>query len=645
MAQRKILRNYWSFFLNVPPRLTMGGVTQGVNFKILKQLLSPDVIDGGEAYEFNWVGKKKAIVEANKPIRKTLRPCKEKSKNWDTTENIYIEGDNLEALKLLQESYLGKVKMIYIDPPYNTGSDFIYKDDFSKDKEEYQQEQGLFDEEENKLVQNTETNGRFHSDWCSMIYSRLLLARNLLQEDGLILIYMDEHEIINLPKICDEIFGASNNLGTIIWDKRNPKGDAHSIAYQHENILFYAKNKEVYKKRCVMQRHKKNAETILSKAKQLFFKQSLTYTLEQINKDFSKWISNSDKFTGGEKAYCHIDDNGDVYREVSMAWPNKTKAPDNYFIPLIHPVTHKPCPIPNRGWRNPPDTMQKLLKDNQILFGNDETTIPNRKYLLKDNMDENIPSILYYGGSDTALLESLGIPFDTPKVVDICAEHIASLTKDNDLILDFFSGSATIAHAVMQVNQTKRTKRKFIMVQIPEQCNPKFITNNSKFKTICDIGEERIRRAGEKIKADNPLTTQDLDVGFRVFKVDESNMKDVYYSAEEFTQESLSDMASNIKEDRSSLDLLFGCIVDWGVSLSEKYTSETIEGCTIHNYGDGDLLACFDENIPEAVFYAMARKQPHRVVFRDSCFQDSPAKINVTEVFKLLSPDTTIKVI
>ena len=319
---------------------------RAVNFELLKQMLSPDVVDGDEAYEFTWVGKKAAIVKANKPIRKTLRPCVAESKDWDTTENLYIEGDNLEVLKLLQESYLGKVKMIYIDPPYNTGNDFIYADDFMRSQEEENEQMGMYDEDENRLFKNTDTNGRFHSDWCSMIYSRLMLARNLLSDTGVIVINMDENEITNLQKICAEVFGASNDLGTIIWDKRNPKGDAQGVSYQHEYILVYAKNKYAFTSQCKMQRPKKNAAAILKKASQLFSKLSTSYTLSDINRDFSTWVRTQTDFSGGEKAYNRIDENGDVYRPVSMAWPNKKKAPDDYFIPLIHPVTGKECPIP-----------------------------------------------------------------------------------------------------------------------------------------------------------------------------------------------------------------------------------------------------------------------------------------------------------
>lgn len=622
-----------------------GKPKKAVNFELLKQMLSDEVIDGDEAYEFTWVGKKASIVEANKPIRKTLRPCKEESVNWDTTENLYIEGDNLEVLKLLQESYLGKVKMIYIDPPYNTGHDFVYPDSFIMDNEDYNEGTGYFDEDGNVNYsrENGVSAGKYHSDWCSMLYSRLVLARNLLSDEGVILINMDEHEIANLQKICSEVFGEANDLGTIVWDKRNPKGDAQGISYQHEYIVLYAKNKVIFTQNCKVQRPKKNAAAILKKASQLMSKRSLTYTLDDINADFAAWMRDQSGFSGGEKAYNKIDENGDVYRPVSMAWPNKKKAPDDYFIPLIHPVTKKPCPVPDRGWRNPSSTMQKMMAEGRILFGKDETTIPNSKYLLKDNMYENIPSLLYYGGSDTDLLQQMGIPFDTPKVVDICKEHIASFTDDGDIVLDFFSGSATTAHAVMELNAEDGKKRKFIMVQVAEGIDESSTAYADGFHNICDLGKERIRRAAKRIASGYP--NANLDKGFRVLKLDDTNMKDVYYAADEYDQDLVAMLESNIKDDRSDLDLLFGCLLEWGLPLSLPYTSEQIEGCTVHTYNGGDLIACFDESVPESVVKTIAKRQPLRAVFRDNSFMNSPSKINVGEIFKLLAPDTRVKVI
>ena len=616
-----------------------GKPRKAINFELLKQMLSSDVLEGDEAYEFTWVGKKASIVEANKPIRKTLRPCKEESKDWDTTENLYIEGDNLEVLKLLQESYLGKVKMIYIDPPYNTGSDFIYPDTFVMEGQEYDNGTGYFDEEGNVNFsrENDLTRPRYHSDWCSMLYSRLMLSRNLLTEDGVILINMDEHEIANLQNICSEVFGEANDLGTIVWDKRNPKGDAKGISYQHEYIVVYAKSKFHLTESCKIQRPKKNAEAILKKASQLFSRVSMTYSLDDANADFAQWMRQQTDFSGGEKAYCKIDKNGDVYRPVSMAWPNKKKAPDDYFVPLIHPVTKKPCPVPDRGWRNPSSTMREMQAKQLILFGKDETTIPNSKYLLKDNMYENIPSLLYYGGSDTDMLDEMGIPFETPKVVSICKEHIQSFTSKNDIILDFFSGSATVAQAVMEANGEDECKRKFIMIQIPEPCSENSNAKNAGFDTICDIGKARITKAGMRIGKG--------DVGFRVLKLDDGNMKEVYYTPDEYSQSLLAQMESNIKDDRTDLDLLYSCLLEWGLPLSLPYISETLDNCTVHTYNNGDLIACFNENVPESVIREIAKRQPLRVVFRDSSFASSPEKINVEEIFKLLAPNTSVKVL
>lgn len=622
-----------------------GKPKKAINFEILKQMLSSDVLEGSEAYEFTWVGKKAAMVEANKPIRKTLRPCKEESVNWDTTENLYIEGDNLEVLKLLQESYLGKVKMIYIDPPYNTGHDFVYPDSFIMDNEDYSEGTGYFDKDGNVNFkrENSATAGKYHSDWCSMLYSRLLLSRNLLTEDGVILINMDENEITNLQKICQEVFGEQNDLGTIVWDKRNPKGDAQGISYQHEYILVYAKNKIAFIENNKLQRPKKNAAAILKKAKQLFSKKSLCYTLDDINTDFSNWMKAQTDFSGGEKAYNRIDENGEPYQAVSMGWPNKKKAPDDYFVPLVHPVTGKPCPVPERGWRFPSKTMKELLANNRIFFGVDETTQPRNKYLLKDNIYENIPSLLYYGGSDTDMLFRMKIPFDTPKVVAICQEHIASFTNEGDIVLDFFSGSATVAHAAMQLCAESGKKRKFIMVQVGETIEDNPEAKKYGFSTISDLGKERIRRAGTMIQDENP--NANLDIGFRVLKLDSTNMNDVYYAADEYSQELLLKMEPNVKADRTDLDLFFGCLLEWGLPLSMPYTSETIEGYTVHTYNDGDLIACFDENIPENIIKTIAKRQPLRAVFRDSSFANSPAKINVGEIFKLLAPDTRVKVL
>lgn len=617
-----------------------------VDFDVLKQELADTLIDDRELrYQFTWPDKQKSILLANTPIDKTLRPCREESVDFDNTQNLYIEGDNLEVLKLLQETYLGKIRMIYIDPPYNTGNDFVYNDDFSQEAGEYLEGSGQFDEQGNRLFQNTESNGRFHTDWLNMIYPRLRLAKDLLSDDGIILINMDENEIINLQKVCFEIFGEINDLGTIVWDKRNPKGDARGISQQHEYIILFAKNKEVFLSSCDITRPKLNAQTMLQKASDLFKKKSTTYTLEKINEDFQKWLSQQSSLSGGERAYNRIDENGDLFQAVSMAWPNKKKAPDDYFVPIIHPITKRPCPVPPMGWRNPSNTMQDLLSKGLIVFGNDETTQPRRKYLLKENMYENIPSLLYNGGSDTDLLKDLGIPFDTPKMVSICKSHIQSFTSKQDIVMDFFSGSATTAHAVMQLNAEDGGNRKFIMVQLPEPCDEKSEAYKAGYKNICEIGKERIRRAGAKIKQEKGLTAQDLDVGFRVLKLDSSNMKDVYYKPEEYSQILLGDMQDNIKPNRTALDLLFQVMLELGKPLSAKITQKVIAGKSVFNVDDGDLIACFEDNITIEIVTEIAKAKPLYAVFRDSGLSSDSVAANFEQIFATYSPNTKRKVL
>ena len=616
-----------------------GEVVRAIDKDVLMQEVSCTVVDGNEErYQFTWPDKKKSMLLANAPINKTLRPCREESVDFDTTENLYIEGDNLEVLKLLQETYLGKIKMIYIDPPYNTGNDFVYNDDFSMSEEEFAKAKKTYDEDGNRLVKNLDSNGRFHTDWLNMLYPRLKLAKDLLSEDGIILINMDENELVNLYKICYEVFGEQNDLGTIVWDKRNPKGDAQGVSAQHEYILLFAKNKIAFLEHNKVVRPKKNAAAIIKKAQSLFSKMSLTYTLEDINKDFSAWMRVQNDFSGGEKAYNKIDEKGNVYRPVSMAWPNKKKAPDDYFVPLVHPVTGKPCPVPDRGWRNPSATMKKMLDNGQILFGKDETTIPNSKYLLKDNMYENIPSLIYYGGSDVAYLEEIGIPFETPKAVDVCKEHIVSFTSEDDIVLDFFSGSATTAHAVMGANAQDGGHRRFILVQLPENCGIDTALYKAGYKTICDAGKDRIRKSGSRIE-------ETIDKGFRVLKCDTSNMKDVYYSPSDFDKNLLDLMADNIKEDRTPEDLLFQVMLDLGVELSSKIEATTIAGKKVFDVADGFLIACFDKDVNDETIKAIAQKQPYYFVMRDSSLENDSVATNFEQIFATYSPDTVRKVL
>lgn len=640
---------------------------RGINFELLKQMLSPDVVDGDEAYEFTWVGKKASIVEANKPIRKTLRPCPAESKNWDDTENLYIEGDNLEVLKLLQESYLGKVKMIYIDPPYNTGNDFIYADDFMRSQDEENRQMGMYDEDENRLFKNNDSNGRFHSDWCSMMYSRLMLARNLLTDDGLILISLDDGEIGNLRKICDEIFGESNFVTQFVWKSRQNKDNRNlnGVSVDHEYILAYSK------------------------------------------------LSGVRIFKGEERSgegYSNPDnDPNGAWASANMAGIATESQRPNLHYDLINPATGINYGRPKMGWRYDRKTMAKLIAENKILWPDNPSGRPRKKTYLNE-LSGNLPGFSSVVGenlftrSGTVEIDSLFEQriFNFPKPSELIKCFVSQITAPSDIILDFFSGSATSAHAVMRLNAEDSGHRKFIMVQLPEPCDEKSEAYKAGYKTICDIGKERIRRAGDKLyetlktggkdfqhiaknintaprktfasddgqtsfevpmiparwgkadeTAENQKLADSLDIGFRVFKLDDTNMKDVYYSAEEYSQTNLEDLESNIKEDRNDLDLLFGCLLDWGLPLSMQYRSEKIGNCTVHTYAPGDaalnvpdaLIACFDSNVPENVIKEIAKRKPRRAVFRDSSFASSPEKINVFEIFKLYAQDTDVKVI
>mgnify|MGYP002542319803 CR=1 FL=1 len=583
-----------------------------INFELLKQMLSSDVIDGDEAYEFTWVGKKASIVEANKPIRKTLRPCKEESVDWDNTENLYIEGDNLEVLKLLQESYLNKVKMIYIDPPYNTGNDFIYNDDFKMTSEEYAEEISELDEDGNRMFKNTDTNGRFHSDWCSMIYSRLMLARNLLSDDGVIFISIDDNEQANLKKCCEEIFGAQNFVAQLIWERAfSPKNDAKFVSNSHDYVLMFAKNISQY----IIGRLPRTAEA-------------------------NARYSNPDNDPRG-------------------VWMSSDISVKTYNAECDYPITTPSGriiePPAGRCWSLSKKSFLERLQDNRIWFGPDGNSVPRIKRFLTDLKHDGMAptSIMFFkdvghsqeGAQEVSKLLNGGY-FNGPKPQRLMKRLLTLANLQSDaIVLDFFSGSASMAHAVMSQNAEDSKQIKYIMVQLPENTDKKSEAYKAGYKNICEIGKERIRRAGKKIKEEAPLITQNLDIGFRVLKLDDSNMNEVYYSPDDYSQGFLNQLESNIKEDRTDLDLLFGCLLDWGLPLSLPYSSEQIEGCTVHNYNDGDLIACFDENIPNSVIKEIAKKEPLRAVFRDSGFASSSSKINVGEIFKLMAPDTTVKVI
>lgn len=607
-----------------------GKMKKVINFELLRQMLSDDVIEGDEAYEFTWVGKKAAIVEANKPIRKTLRPCKEESVNWDTTENLYIEGDNLEVLKLLQESYLGKVKMIYIDPPYNTGNDFIYQDDFAQTVKEYVAGSGVCDDEGKRLFKNTDSNGRFHSDWCSMIYSRLQLSRNLLSDDGVIFISIDENEITNLRKICDEIFGSGQFIAQITL-LCNPKGRSQDkyIANCHEYVLIYSKKmlsagsvsipkteEDISSDYRLHDEHGPYRELELRNTHRDFGKFNRRNLWYPLYVDLSGKVSTT-YIAGAEEVYPVWDDGF----EGCWTWGiDKTRT----YIDLL---TSKKINGKTKIYRK-----AYAFSDDVAPFKQVKSIWTDKEFFTEKG--QKIVNIIF---NTKAKL------FQAPKSVDMIMQCMQMGQCKDEIVLDFFAGSSTTAHAAMLQNIKDNGNRKYILVQIPESCDENSDAFKAGFKNICDIGKERIRRAAKKIHEEHPDAK--FDDGFRVLKLADSNMNDVYYSANEYDQAMLSILESNIKPDRTDLDLLFGCLLEWGLPLSLPYFSEIIDGCTVHNYNDGDLIACFDENIPDSVIKAIAKKQPLRAVFRDSSFANSPSKINVGEIFKMLAPDTRIKVI
>mgnify|MGYP000980897073 CR=1 FL=1 len=611
-----------------------GKLKRVVNFHQLRQLLSDEVVDGEECYEFTWVGKKQSIIEGNRPIRKTLRPSKEESKNWDSTENLYIEGDNLDVLKLLQNSYLNKVKMIYIDPPYNTGNDFIYRDNFKVSKEDYEEELGLFDEEENRLFKNTETNGRYHSDWCSMMYPRLQLARNLLTDDGVIFISIDDNEVHNLRKICDEVFGEEHFVANLIWTNKEGGGSSDSKMFRlkHEYILCYSRNID-------------NIEIT---------------GIPVGNEDRYKLVDEYLEIRG--KYYLQKLGMGSIQYSESLDYP--IKAPDGTRItPKDNNKGRKAC------WRWSKSKYEWGIVNGYIVIQKDRDdiwTVYSKQYLNCDNEGNIITRTQrpmgvideFSSTQASKLLYNMGLgdQFNYSKPIELI-KYLIKRLPDNDLILDFFSGSATTAHAVMQLNAEDGGNRKFIMVQLPEETDPKSEAYKAGYKNICEIGKERIRRAGKKIEEELKAksTKSDLfegdkevkmvDTGFRVLKVDSTNMKDVFYSPSQYNQQMLLELESNIKDDRTDIDLLYGVLLEWGVSLSLPHITDKIDGKDVHFVNDTDLVACFEEHVPEEVIREIARRKPLRVVFRDSSFRNSPDKINVTEIFKTLSPETTIKVI
>lgn len=557
--------------------------------------------DASEAYEFNWVGKQAARAEVLEPIKKTLRPVKEDSVDWDNTQNLYIEGDNLKVLKLLQKSYLGKVKMIYIDPPYNTGNDFVYHDDFAMSADEYAEASGSVDELGNKYIKNMDSNGRFHSDWCSMMYSRLMVARTLLTEDGVIFISIDDNEQKNLKNLCDEVFGCNNFLAQVVWERAfSPINLMKHFSPSHDYILCYAND---------------------------------------ISKAVCHGIGRSDE---ANDRYSNPDnDPRGVWSssDISVGPPVQ----ENIYT-ITTPSGRNVEPPAGRSWRLSRKAFRERLEDNRIWFGPNGDNTPRIKRFLSELRKAGITPMTIW--KHTEVDHSQGATqklaklfdgkkyFDYPKPVTLIERCLQLYSDKDSIILDFFSGSGTTAHAVMQLNAEDGGNRQYIMVQLPEETPEDSEARKAGYNTIPDIAKERIRRAGKKIKEESPLTTADLDTGFRVFRLDEGNYEDVNRSPKEFKQDQLDLFLNNIKTDRNDLDLLFGCMLDWGVQLSLPMTQEVVDGKTIYTVNDGDLVACFAENVSEDVVKAMAEKMPLRVIFRDSCFAQDADKINIYETFK-----------
>lgn len=609
-----------------------------IDFDKLRLILGDEVETAPERYNFTWNGKKQVMQLAQQPTVATLKPNKAKSKNWDETQNLYIEGDNLEVLKILQKSYANKVKLIYLDPPYNTGSDFVYQDSFSDSIKNYLEVTGQVDEDGTKLSTNAETSGRYHTNWLNMMYSRLKLGRSLLTDDGVMFISIDEHEISNLEKLVSELFGENNLAGTIIWDKRNPKGDSKGVAMQHEYVIVVAKSLEIFSSKNEFKRLKKNAEGMLRKAKQIINKIGADFTLSDANDEYRKWVNAQDSFSGGERAYSKIDEKGNVYQPVSMAAPDKPETRSHR--PLIHPETAKPTAVPTKGWRYTDDAIDKLLDQKLIIFGKDETTIPRRKYLLSENMYENVPSLYYNGKSgstDVSNLEMKTTYFDNPKPVDLLKQIIQSTTTENDIILDFFSGSATTAESVMKQNSEDDNNRQFIMVQLPEIIEDKKSDGyKDGFRNIPEIAEERIRRAGDKIIGENPELADKFDIGFKVFELSKSNIKK--WNAEpKDLNEQFELLANNFEEGSKPIDVVYEIMLKQGLDLTYPISEIKVGDAVVYDIAFGAMFVVLGDKITSEVAGHIMKQiadeeaENSVVVLQDEKFINDSEKLNTIE--------------
>lgn len=645
-----------------------GKVEHAIDFDILRQELSDSIVEGREErYQFTWPDKKKAMLAANAPITATLRPVEADSVGKDGTpggfdsENLYIEGDNLEVLKLLQETYLGKVKMIYIDPPYNTGNDFVYEDDFALSVAEYMANSGQFDENGNRMSVNFETNGRFHTDWLNMIYPRLKLAKSLLSEDGAIFISIDENEVNTLKTVCDEVFGADNFIAELIWSGGR-KNDSKHVSVSHEYILSYFRDVQYITDNKVIWREKKQGlADIYSVYEKL--KKQYGNDCESIENELKRWYKSlPDGHPAKDHAHYNRVDNKGIYFADNISWPGG--GGPKYTV--LHPVTHKPVKIPSRGWLTNEKTMAEWIAQGRVAFGKDENAVPTLKSYLKDR-EYSVPYSVFYKDGRAAskrLAILMGDKvFENPKDEEVIQRLIQFCgVSDGDIVLDFFAGSATTAHALFLANIEQHMKRRFILVQVPEiidfqkagsekskkvaQSAIKLLDSIKAPHNICEIGKERIRRAGKKIKENAGLTAPaDLDIGFRCLRLDDSNMKPVYYTPDEVGQQDLFSLVDNVKSDRTPEDLLFQVMLDLGVLLSSPIEVKEIAGKKVFNVADGFLLACFDHDVTEETVKAIAQMKPYYAVFRDSSMANDSVATNFEQIFETYSPDTVRKVL
>ena len=626
-----------------------GELVHGIDFEKLKAELNDDTIDENEErYQFTWPDKRKALRNANTPTVSTLRPCREESVDFDNTQNLYIEGDNLEVLKVLRETYLGKVKMIYIDPPYNTGNDFVYNDIRKEELYSFEGHNGLYDEAGRMLLQeyerNVESKGRFHTDWLNMIYPRLKVVRDLLSDDGVIFISIDDNEVDNLRKVCDEIFGEQNFVAQMIW-QQGKKSSGNLMVVNHEYVIIYVKNRIIsdtiensWKQR------KEGLDKIYSQYEALrrIYGNDDSKIQVEIRKFFASLAENDPAYSS--KHYNYVDEKGLFFADNSCA-PDRPES--RCHKPLIHPITKKETVVPSLGWRWKEETLDKMVEEGRIYYGVDETQVPKVKKYLKE-MEYELPSTVFYkdGRGASKRLEVLldGKIFDYPKDENIIESFVNMVTSDGEsIILDFFSGSATTAHAVMKLNAEDGGNRKFIMVQLPEKTDEKSEAYKAGYKNICEIGKERIRRAGKKIKEEGGLQAQNLDTGFRVLKLDSSNMEDVYYTPEEFSSELLFD--GNVKSDRTNEDLLFQVMLDLGIELSAKIETRQINGKTVHFVDDTYLVVCFERDVNESAIIEIAKQKPVYFVMRDASASSDNVIDNFEQIFRHYSADTICRII